>query len=98
MEEAHPLRALRRAGPPRATTRSPRRVGGAKKGASEGELVLKHPEQSGVSLCLPPAYYSWTKKEGRADRHDEVRTRWGKQGRIDPIGALSLDGERESLE
>ncbi len=57
--------------------------------------MLKYLDQSGVSLCLPPAY-SWTKK-GRANRH-EVRTRWGKQGRINLIGTLSLDEEVESLE
>ena len=45
-------------------------------------------------MCLPPAY-SWTKK-GRANRH-EVRTRWGKQGRINLIGTLSLEEEVESL-
>ena len=57
--------------------------------------MLKYLDQSGVSLCLPPAY-SWTKK-GRANRH-EVRTRWGKQGRINLIGTLCLDGQAESLE
>lgn len=46
-------------------------------GAFEGEIVLNYLDQSGISLCLPPAY-SWTKK-GRANRR-EVRTRWGKQG------------------
>ena len=51
-------------------------------------------DQSGISLCLAPAY-SWTKK-GRANRH-EVRTRWGKQGRINLIGTLCLDEEVESL-
>lgn len=45
-------------------------------------------------MCLPPAY-SWTKK-GQANQH-EVRTRWGKQGRINLIGTLSLDEEREKL-
>ena len=92
--EAHPLRALQTSGP-RKGARSPRRAGGAKKGASEGEIVLKYLDQSGVSLCLPPAY-SWTKK-GRSNRH-EVRSRWGKQGRINLIGTLSLDEEVESLE
>jgi putative transposase len=57
--------------------------------------VLKYLDQSGVSLCLPPAY-SWTKK-GRANCR-EVRTRWGKQGRINLIGTLSLDEEVESLQ
>jgi putative transposase len=56
--------------------------------------VLKYLDESGVSLCLPPAY-SWTKK-GRANRR-EVRTRWGKQGRINLIGTLSLEEEVESL-
>lgn len=57
--------------------------------------MLKYLDQSGVSLCLPPAY-SWTKK-GRASCR-EVRTRWGKQGRINLIGTLSLDEEVESLQ
>jgi putative transposase len=56
--------------------------------------MLKYLDESGVSLCLPPAY-SWTKK-GRANRR-EVRTRWGKQGRINLIGTLSLEEEVESL-
>ena len=60
----------------------------------EGEIVLKYLDQSGTSLCLPPAY-CWTKK-GRANRH-EVRTRWGNQGRINLIGTLSLEEEVESL-
>lgn len=46
-------------------------------------------------MCLPPAY-SWTKK-GRANQH-RVRTRWGKEGRINLIGTLSLEGRFESLE
>ncbi len=47
-------------------------------------------------MCLPPAY-SWTKK-GRANRR-EVRTRWGKQGRVNLIGTLSLGEEEvESLQ
>jgi putative transposase len=46
-------------------------------------------------LCLPPSY-SWTRK-GRANQH-RVRTRWGKQGRVNLIGTLSVDGELESLE
>jgi putative transposase len=57
--------------------------------------VLKYLDQSGISLCLAPAY-SWTKK-GRANRH-EVRTRWGKQGRLNLIGTLCLDGEAQLLE
>ncbi len=56
--------------------------------------MLKYLDESGVLLCLPPAY-SWTKK-GRANRR-EVRTRWGKQGRINLIGTLSLEEEGESL-
>ena len=39
---------------------------------------------------------SWTKK-GRANRH-EVRTRWGKQGRINLIGTLRSGEGVESLE
>ncbi len=58
-------------------------------------MVLKYLDQSGFSLCLPPAY-SWTKK-GRANRH-EVRTRWGKQGRLNLIGTLSSNRGIESLE
>lgn len=46
-------------------------------------------------MCLPPAY-SWTKK-GRANQH-RVRTRWGKEGRVNLIGTLSLEGRLESLE
>lgn len=57
--------------------------------------MLKYLDQSGISLCLPPAY-SWTKK-GRANRH-EARTRWGKHGRINPIGTLCLGEEAESLQ
>lgn len=57
--------------------------------------MLKYLEESGVSLCLPPAY-SWTKK-GRANRR-EVRTRWGRQGRINLIGTLCLEGEAQLLE
>ncbi len=58
--------------------------------------MLKYLDQSGISLCLPPAY-SWTKK-GRANRR-EVRTRWGKQGRVNLIGTLSLGEEEvESLQ
>lgn len=56
--------------------------------------MLKYLDESGISLCLPPAY-SWTKK-GRANRH-EVRTRWGKQGRINLIGTLCLEGEAPQL-
>ncbi len=46
-------------------------------------------------MCLPPSY-SWTKK-GKANRH-RVRTRWGKQGRVNLVGTLSLEGEVEALE
>jgi putative transposase len=56
---------------------------------------LRYLDQSGISLCLPPAY-SWTKK-GRANRH-EVRIRWGKQGRINLIGTLRSGEGVESLE
>ena len=38
-------------------------------------------------MCLPPAY-CWTRK-GREHQH-RVRTRWGKQGRINLIGTLAL--------
>ena len=42
-------------------------------------------------MCLPPSY-TWTKK-GRAHQH-RVRTRWGRQGRINLIGTLSyFEGE-----
>ncbi len=46
-------------------------------------------------MCLPPAY-SWTRK-GRSNQH-RVRTRWGKQGRVNLIGTLSFEGEVEALE
>ncbi len=58
-------------------------------------MILKYLDQSGFSLCLPPAY-SWTRR-GKANQH-RVRTRWGKQGRVNLIGTLSLEGEVESLE
>ncbi len=58
-------------------------------------MVLKYLDQSGFSLCLPPSY-SWTKK-GRANQH-RVMTRWGKQGRINLIGTLSLGYGAERLE
>ncbi len=58
-----------------------------------------HPEvpgpERGISLCLPPAY-SCTMK-GRANRH-EVRTRWGKQGRINLIDTLRLGEGVELVE
>jgi putative transposase len=57
-------------------------------------LVLKYLDESGFSLCLPPAY-TWTPK-GQANQH-RVRTRWGKQGRINLMGTLSLEGEGEQL-
>ncbi len=53
--------------------------------------MLKFLDESGFSLCLPPAY-GWTRK-GRAHQH-RVRTRWGRQGRINLIGTLSFEGER----
>ena len=48
---------------PEAGARGPRRARVPKKGAFEGEIVLKYLDQSGlgISLCLPPAY-SWTKR------------------------------------
>lgn len=47
-------------------------------------------------MCLPPAY-TWTLK-GRHHQH-RVRTRWGKQGRINLIGTLCFEGEaNERLE
>ncbi len=57
--------------------------------------MLKYLDESGFSLCLPPAY-SWTTK-GRSNQH-RVRTRWGKQGRVNLIGTLSFEGEVEALE
>ena len=54
----------------------------------EGKLVLKYLlDQSGVSLCLSPAY-CWTRK-GREHQY-QVRTWWGKQGRANLIGTLDL--------
>jgi len=58
-------------------------------------LVLKYLDESGFSLCLPPAY-SWTRR-GRANQH-RVRTRWGKQGRVNLIGTLSSEDGAERLE
>lgn len=55
-------------------------------------MVLKYLDQSGFSLCLPPAY-SWTRK-GRANQH-RVRTRWGKEGRLNLIGTLPFEGGAE---
>ncbi len=46
-------------------------------------------------MCLPPAY-TWTPK-GQQHQH-EVRTRWGKQGRINLIGTLSSERETEQLQ
>ena len=46
-------------------------------------------------MCLPPAY-SWTRK-GRANQH-RVRTRWGKQGRVNLMGTLSFEDGVERLE
>lgn len=43
-------------------------------------------------MCLPPSH-TWTRK-GRAHQH-RVRTRWGRQGRINLIGTLSFGGEDE---
>ncbi len=58
-------------------------------------MVLKFLDESGFSLCLPPAY-SWTRK-GRANQH-RVRTRWGKQGRINLIGTLRFEDGHERVE
>ncbi len=58
-------------------------------------MVLKYLDQSGFSLCLPPAY-TWTRK-GRANQH-RVRTRWGKQGRVNLIGTLHTEAAGERLE
>lgn len=46
-------------------------------------------------MCLPPTY-SWTRK-GKANQH-RVRTRWGKQGRVNLIGTLSLEDGAQRLE
>ncbi len=46
-------------------------------------------------MCLPPTC-SWTKK-GREHQH-RVRTRWGRQGRVNLIGTLSFEGEEEHIE
>lgn len=43
-------------------------------------------------MCLPPSY-TWTLK-GRKHQH-RVRTRWGKQGRINLVGTLCFEGEGE---
>ncbi len=61
--------------------------------------MLKYPDESGFSLCLPPAY-SWTPREGQEHQH-RVRTRWGGQGRVNLIGTPSLRGgatEEQPLE
>ena len=57
--------------------------------------MLKYLDESGFCLCLPPAY-TWTPK-GQEHQH-RVRTRWGKQGRINLIGTLCLEGESERLQ
>ena len=46
-------------------------------------------------MCLPPSY-SWTRK-GRANQR-RVRTRWGKEGRVNLIGTLSLEDGAQGLE
>jgi putative transposase len=56
---------------------------------------LKYLDESGFSLCLPLAY-TWT-LIGQNYQH-RVRSRWGKQGRINLIGTLCLEGERQWLE
>lgn len=64
--------------------------------AGSGEVVLKYLDESGFSLCLPPIY-TWTCK-GQEEHQHRVRTRWDRQGRINLIGTLSLEGETERLE
>lgn len=80
---------------PRRRAKSQKRASGAKKGALKGEIVLKYLDESGISLCLPPSY-TWTYK-GQKHQH-QVRSRWGKQGRINLIATLVLQGETEWLE
>ena len=46
-------------------------------------------------MCLPPTP-TWTFK-GQRHQH-RVRSRWGRQGRINLIGTLCLEGEIEQLE
>lgn len=43
-------------------------------------------------MCLPPSY-TWTLK-GQKHQH-RVRTRWGKQGRVNLMGTLCFEGESE---
>jgi hypothetical protein len=95
--ETHPLRAEQTAGP-RERTRGQGGVGRAEKGAREGELVLKHLDESGFYLYMPPAH-TWTKKGQQAHQH-RVRSRWGSEGRVNLMGTLRLlEGEdRERLE
>lgn len=57
--------------------------------------MLRYLDESGVSLCLPPAY-TWT-PTGSASQH-RVPSRWGSQGRINLIGTLCLEHETERLE
>src|SRR5918995_2972058 len=51
--DAHPLRAQQTAGP-RGGARGQGRAARAQKGAAEGEIVLRHLDESGFYLCLPP--------------------------------------------
>ncbi len=58
--------------------------------------MLKHFDESGFCLCLPPTY-TWTRK-GPTYQH-RVRTRWGSKGRVNNlIGTLSVEGEVERME
>lgn len=44
---------------------------------------------------LPPAY-TWTRRG--SGQQFKVQTRWGKQGRLNVIGTLSLHGQQQQLE
>ena len=57
--------------------------------------MLKHLDESGFCLCLPPTY-TWTRK-GRSHQH-RVRTRWGSKGRVNLIGTLSVEGDVQRME
>jgi putative transposase len=92
--ETHSLRASEGAGP-RGGARGEGGVGGAKKGASEGRIVLKYLDESGFSLCLPPTC-TWTRR-GQPHQH-RVPTRWGSRGRVNLIGTLRVEGSSERLQ
>ena len=62
--EAHPLRPLQGTRPRRGA-RGPRRARVSKKGAFEGEIVLKYLDQSGISLC--PAARLLVDEEGAGE-------------------------------